>query len=290
MKFTHFVQLIAIGLQARIPMHITGFPGVGKTEFTKSLESGFARAGIKCKVIILIGALALSALLPMVITPLLMIGGAYLAFEGAEKILEKITGDHHSEEELMEADTAAELEQRQVTGAVRTDFILSAEIMIIALSQLGEFNIWMRAAALAAVGIVMTVAVYGAVAVIVKLDDIGLHLAERSNSGAQAVGRGMVHFVPKLLGALSAIGTLAMLCVGGGIILHGLEELHLLTALPHIVEGLAHSLALRAGPLEGFVEWLGFALGSAIVGLVIGAVIVLVVRQFTSHPEKLVVD
>ena len=230
---------VVIDDTAVTPRYVTGFtpdrelPIIGK----------IALGSIKNKFLILIGALALSAFLPFVITPLLMIGGAYLAFEGTEKIIEKLTGDHHSEEELMEADTPEELEKRQVAGAVRTDFILSAEIMIIALAQLGDFNIWMRAAALAAVGIVITVAVYGAVALIVKLDDIGLHLAERRNRAGQAIGRALVHGVPKMLVALAAIGTAAMLWVGGGIILHGLEELHLLEAVPHAVHDTAHALA-----------------------------------------------
>ena len=234
---------VVIDDTAVTPRYVTGFtpdrelPIIGK----------IALGSIKNKFLILIGALALSAFLPMVITPLLMIGGAYLAFEGTEKIIEKLTGDHHSEEELMEADTPEELEQRQVAGAVRTDFILSAEIMIIALAQLGDFNIWMRAAALAAVGIVITVAVYGAVALIVKLDDIGLHLTERRNRAGQAIGRALVKGVPKMLVALAAIGTAAMLWVGGGIILHGLEELHLLEAVPHAVHDTAHALAGSSG-------------------------------------------
>jgi predicted DNA repair protein MutK len=219
-----------------------------------------------------------------------MLGGAYLVFEGAEKILEKILGDHHDEEALMEADTPAELEKRQVAGAIRTDFILSAEIMIIALSQLAGFNIWMQAAALAAVGIVITIAVYGVVGLIVKLDDIGLHLAERKSRSAQSIGRGLVHVVPSLLTGLSGIGTAAMLWVGGGILLHGLEELHLVEALPHAVNEFSHWVGQSIGILPDVLEWLSYAIASSIVGLIVGAAIVAVVRQFTSHPEDLVVD
>ncbi len=277
---------VVIDDTAVTPRYVTGFtpdrelPIIGK----------IAIGSFKNKFLILIAALALSALLPVVITPLLMIGGAYLVFEGAEKIVEKITGDHHDVAELLDVDTPQELEKRQVAGAIRTDFILSAEIMIIALAQLTDFNIWMRAAALGAVGIIITVVVYGAVALIVKLDDIGLHLAERANRTAQAVGRGLVHVVPMLLTGLSTIGTLAMLWVGGGIILHGLEELHLFEALPHLVHDGSLWLAGFAGPLAGVIEWLAYAIGALIVGLIIGGVIVLIVRQFTKHPEKLVID
>lgn len=273
---------VVIDDTAVTPRYVTGFtpdrelPIIGK----------IALGSLKNKVVILVGALALSALLPVLITPLLMLGGAYLAFEGAEKIIEKLAGDHHAEEELMEADTPEELEQRQVAGAIRTDFILSAEIMVIALSELGDFNLPMRAAALAAVGLVITIAVYGAVGLIVKLDDIGLHLAERRNSASRAFGRGLVHVVPKLLSGLSVLGTVAMLWVGGGILLHGLEELHVLTALPRFVHDVAHSI----GGESGIIAWLVNALGGAIVGLLLGAMIVAVVRRFTSHPERFVVD
>ena len=264
-----------------------GSKAAGVTGFTPDRElpiiGKIALGSLKNKVVILVGALALSALLPVLITPLLMLGGAYLAFEGAEKIIEKLAGDHHAEEELMEADTPEELEQRQVAGAIRTDFILSAEIMVIALSELGDFNLPMRAAA---VGLVITIAVYGAVGLIVKLDDIGLHLAERRNSASRAFGRGLVHVVPKLLSGLSVLGTVAMLWVGGGILLHGLEELHVLTALPRFVHDVAHSI----GGESGIIAWLVNAVGGAIVGLLLGAMIVAVVRRFTSHPERFVVD
>ena len=277
---------VVIDDTAVTPRYVTGFTPDRELPIIAKIAAG----SFKNKFLILIGALALSALLPVAITPLLMIGGAYLVFEGAEKVFEKIMGDHHAEAELLEADTPEELEKRQVAGAIRTDFILSAEIMIIALAQLTDFNLWMRAAALAAVGIVITIAVYGAVGLIVKLDDIGLHMAERRNAGARAVGRGLVHVVPKMLEALSAIGTLAMLWVGGGIILHGLEELNFLTPIPHFVHDLAHSVATAIGLLPGVIEWFTNALGALIVGLIIGGVIVLIVRQFTKHPEQFVVE
>ena len=249
-----------------------------------------AVGSLKNKLLILLPvAMLLAAFAPWGITPLLMIGGAYLAFEATEKIWEKLSGDHHDEAELLAADTPAELEARQVKGAIRTDFILSAEIMAIALASLDSNSLAMKGFALAAVGIAITVAVYGVVGLIVKLDDIGLHLAERRSAITQAIGRGMVHAVPKLLTSISAIGTAAMLWVGGGILLHGFEELGFET-VPHIIHDWAHRLASQIGVLAGATEWLANAFAAAIGGLIIGAIIVVIVRQFTKHPEQFVVD
>ena len=245
---------------------------------------------LKNKLLFLLpGAILLSAFAPFLITPLLMIGGSYLAFEATEKIIEVITGDHHADAELAAADTPAELEARQVKGAVRTDFILSAEIMAIALNELGELNIYEQAAALALVAIAVTFGVYGVVAIIVKLDDIGLHMAQRASRTAQAVGRFLVRMVPGLLKSLSTIGTAAMLWVGGGILLHGLEDLGV-ERFPHLVEEIAASIAAQFGPLSAIVDWISSAFAAAIVGGIVGLVIVVIVRQLTSHPEKYVVD
>jgi hypothetical protein len=207
------------------------------------------------------------------ITPLLMIGGAYLCFEGAEKLWEKVAGDHHAEAELLECDDPAELEQRQVAGAIRTDFILSAEIMVIALASLELSAFWLEAVVLGVVGIVITILVYGTVAVIVKLDDIGLHLAARGGATA-SLGRGLVKGVPKLLAFLSVVGTAAMLWVGGQILLHGMETLHIGEALPHFTHALATSGAEAIGFWQGAWTWLLNALFGAIGGIIVGAVIV----------------
>ena len=235
------------------------------------------------------GALLLSAFAPFLITPLLMIGGAYLAFEATEKIIEVITGDHHSADELAEADTPAELEARQVKGAVRTDFILSAEIMAIALNELGDLGLGEQAAALALVAIAVTFGVYGVVAIIVKLDDIGLHMAQRSNALSQSVGRFLVRMVPGLLKSLATLGTAAMLWVGGGILLHGVADLGI-ERFPHAVEEVAHGIAAQFGPVATIVDWIANAIAAAIVGAIVGTIIVLIVRQFTSRPDKLVID
>jgi predicted DNA repair protein MutK len=232
---------------------------------------------------------ALSAFLPWLITPILMLGGAYLAFEATEKIMEKILHDHEHEVELLQADSAKELEDRQVAGAIRTDLILSAEIMAIALNELSELHIVEQTAALALVGIVITIAVYGVVGLIVKLDDIGLHLAARRNQASKAFGMGLVHVVPKLLTALSGIGTAAMLWVGGGILLHGMEELGA-PQIPHFVHDIAHVVGEATGAVGPALEWLTNAVGASIVGAVIGWVIAMIVRRFHKHPEELIVD
>ncbi|MBA3668237.1 MAG: DUF808 domain-containing protein [Sphingomonas sp.] len=239
--------------------------------------------------ILLPAALLLSAFAPFLVTPLLMIGGSYLAFEATEKILEVVLGDHHAEAELAEADTPDELEKRQVAGAVRTDFILSAEIMAIALAELGDLSIGQQAAALALVAVAITAGVYGVVAIIVKLDDIGLHMAERRGGATRAIGRFLVRMVPKLLKSLAAIGTAAMLWVGGGILLHGIEELGF-EAVPHAIHDLADEISRDFGYFDAVVAWFAGAIAASVLGLVIGGAIVIVVRQFTSHPEKYVVD
>ena len=269
---------VVIDDTAVTPRYVTGLaperelPIIGK----------IALGSLKNKLLILLpAAMLLAAFLPILITPLLMIGGAYLAFEATEKILEAIAGDHHHEDQVIDAlDDPAELEKLQVAGAIRTDFILSAEIMAIALAELEGNGIWMQAAALAAVGIVITAAVYGVVGLIVKLDDIGLHLVERRSRAAQLVGRALVFGVPHMLKGLSIIGTAAMLWVGGGILLHGLEELHILEALPHFVHDTAH--ALSGG--SAVIEWLLNAIGASIVGAIVAAPIVGVVHLL--HKRK----
>ncbi len=252
-----------------------------------------AIGSLRNKLLILLPvALLLTAFAPWLITPLLMLGGAYLAFEATEKILEKIFHeDHHHEEQLVDAMAdPADLEKLQVKGAIRTDFILSAEIMAIALNSLGKMSLAMTAGALTAVSFAITAGVYGAVAIIVKLDDIGLHLAERENGVAKAFGNGLVHVVPKLLTGLSGIGTAAMLWVGGGIIVHGLEEMDIAAVIPHMLHDWAVAIGTATGSLAPIVEWLVTALGGALAGFVVGGIIVLIVRRFTRHPEELIVD
>ena len=275
---------VVIDDTAVTPRYVTGLAPERELPIIGKIAVG----SLKNKLLILLpGALLLAAFLPVLITPLLMVGGAYLAFEATEKVIEALAHDHHHEEEVIDAlDDPKELEKLQVAGAIRTDFILSAEIMAIALAELEANTIWMQGIALAAVAVAITAAVYGVVGLIVKLDDIGLHLAQRGSTALQAVGRALVHGVPKLLTALSVIGTAAMLWVGGGIVSHGLEELHILDVVPHFIHDTAHSASLPFGAAGPMVEWLVGAIGSAIVGLIVGAPIVGVLHWWTSRKRR----
>ena len=231
-----------------------------------------ARGSLRNKLLFLLpAALALSAFAPWLITPILMLGGAFLCFEAAEKIIGAITGHGHGQEAAAVADPQ-ELEDRQVSGAIRTDLILSGEIMAIALGELGDQTLVNQAIALAIVGLAITVGVYGVVALIVKMDDIGLHLAQKPGAGSQAFGRGLVAAMPRVLTALSLIGTAAMVWVGGGIIVHGMEAFGL-AALPHAIHGAAEGAAQAVGVLPGVVNWIVTAIGSGIVGLIVGGII-----------------
>lgn len=228
-------------------------------------------------IFILPAALLLSAFAPWAITPILMCGGTYLCFEGAEKLLEALGHGGHEDAAPIIGDAAA-LEKTTVAGAVRTDLILSGEIMAIALADVASQPILTQAAVLAVVGIAMTVVVYGAVGLIVKMDDIGLHLAQRPNGGVRALGRGLVKGMPVVMSALSVIGTAAMLWVGGGILVHGTHTLGLhWPAVP--LEHLAHAVGQVFGPLEVVVSWLTTAVASAVIGLIVGGVVVLVLHQ-----------
>jgi predicted DNA repair protein MutK len=233
-----------------------------------------ARGSLFNKLVILLpAALLLTAFLPWAITPLLMLGGTYLCFEGVEKLIEAM-GSHDAPDEPGEtAQGSAEIEKAMVSGAVRTDFILSAEIMAIALGEVTGRPLLTQSAALAIVALAITVAVYGVVGLIVKMDDIGLHLAERRASGVRAIGRGLVKGMPVVMHALSAIGVAAMIWVGGGILVHGLEVFHLDT-IPHALHGLAECAAEAAPLAHGLVAWVVTAIGSGLVGLAAGGVIV----------------
>lgn len=222
-------------------------------------------------------ALLLSAFAPWALTPILMLGGAYLCFEAAEKILEALKGEHHADE-VAEITDAKALEKRQVLGAIRTDLILSAEIMVIALSQLpAEMSVITRAGALVLVAFAITVGVYGVVALIVKMDDIGLHFSRNGGGATAALGRGLVRAMPLLLSALSHLGVAAMVWVGGGILLHGMEEFGF-GALPHAVHHWSEAAGAGLGGVGAIVTWAVYALGSAIAGLVVGSIIVLLLH------------
>jgi len=233
-------------------------------------------------VVLLPAALLLNVFAPWAITPLLMLGGAYLCFEGAEKVFHALFphSDHEVEEDLDVGDPA-HLEEKRVKGAIKTDFILSAEIMTIVLSTLDVGELWATASALALAGVMITTAVYGSVALIVKMDDIGLLLAKNARTGAgRGLGRGLVRGMPRLLTALSFIGTLAMLWVGGSIVLHGLEVTHL-WAWPYQTIHHWAEVVSRAAPeaVSGFAGWLTTALADGVIGLGLGLLLVPVVTR-----------
>jgi len=256
------------------PRYVTGFTPDRELPIIWRIAKGSLRNKL---LIILPAALALSALLPAAITPLLMFGGVYLCFEGAEKVWHALS---HREESL--AEQAAELnsadhERDMVAGAIRTDFILSAEIMAIALAEVATEPFAMRAAILAFVAVAITVGVYGAVGLIVKMDDVGLHLAGRRNPGARALGRTLVRAMPKVLAGLSVIGIAAMIWVGGGIIVHGLEVFGV-AGPAHLIHDLAAAAADAVPALPGLVEWAAGALGSGLFGLAVGGAVVLLWR------------
>ena len=232
------------------------------------------------------GALLLSAFAPWAVTPILMLGGSYLCFEATEKIIHAFAHKEIAGEEVENlALSSADLEAQKVGGAIRTDLILSGEIMAIALADVADKSLPIQAASLALIAVALTVIVYGVVALIVKMDDIGLHMAQRSNAAARAFGRGLVKAMPVTMEALTVIGTAAMLWVGGGIIVHGLEHFHL-TPVPHWVEAVSHwaGMAPVVGPVTG---WLAMAAGSAVVGLIVGGAIVgvlhLIPRKKAAH-------
>jgi uncharacterized protein len=261
---------VVIDDTAVTPQYVTGFTPDRELPIIWRIAKG---SFFNKLVIILPVALLLSAFLPWAITPILMIGGAYLCFEGAEKVLEKFADATDGEEETLDEEIAelssADHEAKMVSGAIRTDFILSAEIMAIALNDIiaggvlskvaSDLNpIILQGLTLAVVAIAITIAVYGVVGLIVKMDDIGLHMAQRENGGSQALGRALVRGMPKLLAFLSVVGTAAMLWVGGQIIVHGFG---------------VHPEALF-GLHGGVLGWIVDAALCGLFGLALGAVIV----------------
>jgi hypothetical protein len=254
------------------PRYVTGFT----PDRELPIIARIAKGSLKNKLLILLpAALALSALVPWAIMPLLMLGAAYLCFEGAEKVWEAVSGKKQSLAEDAAELNSAEHETAMVSGAVRTDFILSAEIMAIALAEVSSEPFATRALILAVVAIAITVGVYGFVALIVKMDDIGLHLAGRSDSGSRALGRGLVFAMPHLLSFLSIVGIAAMIWVGGGIIVHGLEEFGM-AAPAHVIHDAAEAAGHALPAVGGAIEWAVGAAGAGILGLVLGALIVAV--------------
>ncbi|MBH0112798.1 DUF808 domain-containing protein [Novosphingobium sp. YJ-S2-02] len=273
---------VVIDDAAVTPGYVTGFTPERELPMIWRITKG----SIFNKLVILLPvALLLSAFLPQAITPILMMGGLFLSFEGAEKVLEKLGGAKHGETLEDEITDPVAFEKARTSGAIRTDLILSAEIMAIALSEVADASLLTRAVTLAIVGLVITFCVYGAVALIVKMDDVGLHLAKKPSAGAQKVGRFLLRAMPVVLKLLSFVGMLAMLWVGGGIILHGLEELGL-PAPAHLAHDLQHTVEHASGALAPVTGWLAYAVASSIVGLVLGAVIAVVIHLIAKARGK----
>lgn len=242
-----------------------------------------AKGSLLNKAILVPAALIISAIVPWLISPLLILGGLYLCFEGFEKIAHKWLGhganDSSDHERMIAAAkrSAAELkafEKNKIRGAIRTDFILSAEIIVIALGTVADTDFTTRVGVLILVALLITAGVYGLVAAIVKMDDAGLLLLERPRAVTKAVGKVLINTAPKLMKLLSIVGTAAMFMVGGGILAHGLPPLHtVLHSVHHSMEN--WGVGVLAEPLFG-----------GVVGLVAGALVLVVVTLFTQVFER----
>ncbi len=256
---------IVIDDAAVTPRYVVGFAAERELPIIAKIAWG----SIKNKLLYLLpAALLLTTFAPWAITPLLMAGGLFLCFEGYEKV-HQLMHPPAAEAGAAAPDTSLS-EEEKVASAIRTDFILSAEIMAITLAAVEAPTIWMQAFALVLVAVVVTGAVYGAVALIVKADDFGVYLAQAGHRDwARAFGNWLVHFMPSLLKTLSLIGMAAMLWVGGGIILHGLEQ-YGLAALARLIHAAANAVGSIFGPLSGVMAWLIDAMAAGVIGLFLG--------------------
>lgn len=273
---------VVIDDAAVTPSYVTGLSPARELPIIWNITKG----SLKNKLLILLpGALLLSQFVPAAIIFILMLGGGFLSYEGAEKVMEKLGGEKHGKTLDDPIEDPVAFEQQRVSGAIRTDLILSAEIMAITLNEVAVETFWVRAGVLALVGVAITFVVYGAVALIVKMDDVGLHLSKKSSALAQSVGRFLLRAMPRLLTALSLIGTVAMLWVGGGIVLHGLAQLGV--AQPeHLVEDIRHAVEAATGALGGVLGWATFAGLSALFGLALGAIIAFVLHKVLRFGAK----
>lgn len=261
---------VVIDDAAVTPKYVHGLPAAREIPIVLQI----ARGSLFNKIVILLpAALLLNALFPWALTPLLMLGGAYLCFEGAEKVVHLVRPhDAHAAEQV--SLDAAHLERERVSGAIKTDFILSAEIMAIALATIETDSIWQEAAVLALVAVVITVLVYGSVAILVKADDVGLRLGQTGRWGwSRALGRGIVKGMPTVLSTISAIGMAAMLWVGGSIVVHGLDVLGW-TAPDRAFYDLAAAAANAVPGAGAVVAWTVRAALDGVFGLALGLAII----------------
>lgn len=273
---------VVIDDAAVTPRYVTGARAARELPIIRKIAIGSIRNKL---VFILPAILLLSQFLPQTLTPILMLGGSYLCFEGAEKVHELIFKRHQKKEKTPAAEQGPEQEAKMVRGAITTDFILSAEIMVIALNEVAAEPLISRGIILIVVALAITALVYGVVAVIIKMDDIGLKLAGRDSEFAQKTGMGLVKAMPIVLKALSAVGLVAMLWVGGHIILVGMADLGFTPIYDwvHHVEGIVGGLVPA---ISGALSWLTNTFFSAILGILWGAVIVTVVHflPFRKNP------
>jgi len=249
------------------PQYVHGMAAERELPIIRRIALGSLRNKL---LFILPAALLLSQFLPWLLSPILMLGGTYLCYEGAEKVWERLRG--HAQHELA-AEAGPDAEEKMVSSAIRTDFILSAEIMVIALNEVADVAFVPRAIILAVVAVAITVLVYGVVALIVKMDDVGLLLAQRPTALAQRVGRGLVEAMPRLLAVISVVGVAAMLWVGGHILLVGADDLGWHAPYEHVHhwETRVHHAVSGVGALLG---WLVNTVVSAAIGAVEGALVV----------------
>ena len=272
---------VVIDDAAVTPRYVLGFSAHRELPIVGRIAAG----SLRNKLLFLLPAtLALSHFVASVVTPLLMFGGVYLCYEGTEKVLEAIAPHktHHDEVRPgMVAGNALTLEDEKVASAINTDFILSAEIMVITLAATSDASIWMQGTVLAIVGIGITVAVYGVVALIVKADDLGLALAMNDNGSvsgtlSRAFGRALVLGMPWFLKLLGAVGTAAMIWVGGNIIVHGLEACNV-HSVGHAIDIIAEAAARALPSVAGAVKWTVLTFLSGVMGLFIGGISIPVV-------------
>ena len=260
---------IVIDDAAVTPKYVTGLPAAREIPIVAKIAAGSLVSKLA---ILLPGLLLLQAFAPGAITPLLILGGAYLCFEGAEKIWHALAG--HEEKGPQQAQTT-HLEEQRVKGAIKTDFILSAEIMTIALSTIDVDDLWIRAAVLAVIAVSFTVLVYGVVALLVKIDDIGLYLSKTAAlRSLRALGRSLVIAMPTVLKVISVVGTAAMLWVGGSIVVHSLHTLHL--SWPYELTTSMASAVTGEG--ASAVSWLVTAFLDAVFGFLLGSILIPVVN------------
>ncbi|CAN5291748.1 DUF808 domain-containing protein [soil metagenome] len=257
---------VVIDDAAVTPQYVRGLAANRELPIIRRIAVGSFRNKL---LIILPAALLLSQFLPGLLTPILMIGGAYLCYEATHKIWGAVTGHGHGDHSGGVPPTEDEL----VAGAVRTDLILSAEIMVISLNEVAAEGFLSRLAILVVVAVAITVAVYGVVALIVKMDDVGLRLAQRGEGSTARLGRALVSGMPKVLAVLSVVGTAAMLWVGGHILLIGLDELGL-HAPYDVVHGAEEAVHEAVAGIGGLLAWLLNTAASAVLGLAVGALVV----------------